>query len=49
MMSLRDYFLATRMFQSRKIDELAEALREDDDGPDGGSYVLPFRYRERRG
>ena len=47
MMSLRDYFLATRLFQSRRIDELAQALGEDDDGPDGGGYVVPFKRRKR--
>ena len=46
MMTLRDYFLATRMFQSRRIDELQRALSEDDDGPDGGVHVVPLRPRK---
>ncbi|MCW8843588.1 MAG: hypothetical protein OQK00_09255 [Rhodobacteraceae bacterium] len=48
MMSLRDYFLAARLFQSRQIDELAHALSEDDDGPDGGGQGLRHRRRARR-
>ena len=47
MMRPGDYFLAARLFQSRQIDELARALGEDDDGPDGGGHVLPLRRRER--
>ena len=31
-----NYLDAARMFHSRNIDELSDALGEDDDGPDGG-------------
>lgn len=46
MMRWSDYFLAARVFQSRKIDELQTALSEDDDGPDGGGFVIPLRRRK---
>ncbi|WP_299353038.1 hypothetical protein [uncultured Shimia sp.] len=31
------------LFQSRQISELADALCEDDDGPDGGTFNRPTR------
>ncbi|MEQ9693214.1 hypothetical protein [Shimia sp. SDUM112013] len=39
MMRLDDLMTASRLFQSRNIDELFDALNEDDDGPDGGSAL----------
>ncbi|CUJ94065.1 hypothetical protein PH7735_01702 [Shimia thalassica] len=37
MMRPNDLLNAGRMFQSQEIDELYDALTEDDDGPDGGN------------
>ncbi|GAA6162485.1 hypothetical protein NBRC116590_01890 [Pelagimonas sp. KU-00592-HH] len=42
-MGFLNFLNASRLMQSSKIDELVEALGEDDDGPDGGS----FRRRKR--
>lgn len=47
MLNMSYFLTTTRLFHSPRIEELQEALTEDDDGPDGVGYLSDTQENDR--